>query len=499
MNLAELIGSISDLLWSMYFMVPVLFIGALYFSYKTKFVQFRLFKTAVKKIKMSGSHKTKKNEISSFQAFAIGVAARVGTGNMAGVAIALVVGGPGSIFWMWVMALLGGASAFIESTTAQLFKVYDSEVTFRGGPAYYIKNKLKRPKLAAAFAISLTFGYVYAMLGLQTNTTANAVANQILVFNDSANRTLILLIVGVVFASVTGYAIFSGTKKIAELSTYLVSIMTIVYFTMVGLVIILNISEVPGMISLIVSSALSPEALTGGAFGTIVSTGFRRGLVSNEAGQGTSANAAAAATTAHPASQGLIQALGVFTDTILVCSATAFAILLSGTELTGSDGIQITQTAFESTLGSFSSIILTGSLFFFAISTILGMYYYGQSNFEFLFGEGVGVKGYKITIIAFIFLSSVIQTKALWNFTDIATAIMALINVYALLHLIKYPLIALKDYEEQLANGIEDPVFDGSKYELTKDLEIWNQGSETDVKPQVAREELTYESPVIAK
>lgn len=475
MCIADLFATISDALWSMYFMVPILFFGALYFSIKTNFVQIRLFKTAIKKITKSGSHSTEEHEISSFQAFAIGVAARVGTGNMAGVALALVLGGPGSIFWMWVMAILGGASAFIESTTAQLFKVHDKEVGFRGGPAYYIKNVLNKPILAITFAGVLTFGYVYAMLGLQTNTTANAVANQIEVFNPTLNENVALIAIGLIFALITGYVIFSGTKKVAEYSTVIVSVMTLLYFSMVIMVLLLNITKVPSMIALIVSSALDPSAIAGGTFGTIVSIGFRRGLVSNEAGQGTSANAAAAASTAHPASQGLIQSLGVFTDTILVCSATAFVILLSGVDLVGSDGIVITQSAFDATLGSISSILLTFSLFFFALSTILGMYYYGQSNIEFIFGEKANLTLYKITIVGFIFFSSIVQTQALWNFTDIATATMALINMYALLNLTKYALVVLKDYESQLKAGVDDPEFNGSKYELTKDIEIWNK------------------------
>lgn len=475
MSIADLFATISDALWSMYFMVPILFLGALYFSYKTKFVQLRLFPTAIKKIKKSGSHEVGEHEISSFQAFAIGVAARVGTGNMAGVALALVLGGPGSIFWMWVMAILGGASAFIESTTAQLFKVRDKEVGFRGGPAYYIKNNLNKPVLGVVFASVLTFGYVYAMLGLQTNTTATAVANQLAQFNPDVNRHAILISIGLIFAVITGYVIFSGTKKVAEYSTVIVSVMTVLYFSMVIIVLALNITEVPAMIGLIVSSAFTPQAAAGGTFGTIVSIGFRRGLVSNEAGQGTSANAAAAASTNHPASQGLIQSLGVFTDTILVCSATAFVILLSGVDLVGSDGIAITQQAFDATLGTLSSVLLTFSLFFFALSTILGMYYYGQSNIEFIFGEDMNLKWYKISIVFFIFFSSIVQTQALWNFTDIATATMALINMYALFRMSKYAILLLKDYEEQLSNGVEDPTFDSSKYELTSDIEIWDK------------------------
>lgn len=478
MDLVTITATISNALWSVHFMVPILLCAAIYFSVRTRFVQFRLLKVSINKLRTSGSHATKENEISSFQAFAIGVAARVGTGNMAGVAIALVTGGPGAIFWMWIMALLGGATAFIESTNAQLFKIRDEEVSFRGGPAYYIRNVLNNKILASCFAIALTFGYVYAMLGLQTNTTAVAVANQITEFYPKSNEQFILIVIGLLFASITAYVIFSGTKKIAEYSTKIVTIMTAVYFTMVLLVIILNISAVPSMLWLIISSALSPSAFAGGTFGTMISIGFRRGLVSNEAGQGTSANAAAAATTNHPASQGLIQAMGVFTDTILVCSATAFAILLSGVDLVGTDGIKITQTAFEVTLGSLSSVILTFSLFFFALSTILGMYYYGQSNFEFLMKGQKGIKYYKISIVVFIFFSAIIKTQALWNFTDIATATMALINAYALIRLVKYPLLALKDYEHQLNDGVKDPIFDASKYELTKNLEIWDKSKE---------------------
>ncbi len=474
MDIADLLANISNALWSMYFMVPILLIGALYFSYKTRFVQFRLFKAAIRKITKSGTHKTADDEISSFQAFAIGVAARVGTGNMAGVAIAIVTGGPGAIFWMWIMALLGGATAFIEATTAQLFKVPDEEVRYRGGPAYYLKNQLNKPVLAVIFAATLTFGYVYAMLGLQTNTTAVAVASQLSSFNSDINTQIVLVVIGALFAVVTGYVIFSGTKEIAKSSTIIVSIMTVIYFGMVIMVIALNFTKIPAMFSLIVSSAFSAQSLVGGGLGTIISIGFRRGLVSNEAGQGTSANAAAAATTDHPVSQGLIQSLGVFTDTILVCSATAFVLLLSGIDMVGSDGIVLTQSAFETTLGHWSSILLTLSLFFFAISTILGMYYYGQSNFEFIFGGTKYLKLYKISVVVFIFFSAIVKTEALWNFTDIATALMALINVYALFKLRKYPLLLLKDYEQQLADGEDDPVFDATKYDLTKDLDMWN-------------------------
>ncbi len=474
MDLASILSNISNVLWSMMFMVPILLIGAIYFSFKTNFVQFRLFKLTIKQIKNSGISATESNEISSFQAFAIGVAARVGTGNMAGVAIALVAGGPGAIFWMWVMALLGAATAFIEATTAQLFKVKDEEVKYRGGPAYYIKNQLNMPKLATLFACTLTFCYVYAMLGLQTNTTAKAVSNQ---FQSilPAHSNFLLICTGLIFASITAYVIFSGTKRIANFSTIIVSIMTVLYFGMVILVIILNISKVPAMFTLIVTSAFNPHSIAGGTLGTIVSIGFRRGLVSNEAGQGTSANAAAAATTDHPVTQGLIQSLGVFTDTILVCSATAFVLLLSGINMSGSDGIVLTQQAFETTLGHWSSILLTLSLFFFAISTILGMYYYGQSNFEFIFNGSKHLKKYKISIVIFIFFSAIIETQALWNFTDIATAIMALINMYALIKLRKYPILLLKDYEHQLNAGIEEPVFDCQKYELTNELKLWEK------------------------
>lgn len=468
-----LFTNITNYLWSIYFLVPIIFIISVYFGIKTNFVQFRYFIPAIKSIIKKDKISPEENSVTSFQAFMIGLGARVGTGNIAGVALALVVGGPGAIFWMWLMALLGGATAFIEATVSQVFKVKDEEVMYRGGPSYYIDNILNKKNLAKTFAIILSFGYVFSMIGMQVNTVSTGIVNQMHVENNTHN-SLMLLSIGFLFAIFVGYVIFSGTKKIASFSAVIVSIMAVVYLSLGFLVIITNLEKIIPMFQLILSDALSITAFTSGTIGIAISTGFRRGIVSNEAGQGTSANAAASATTLHPVNQGFIQMTGVFFDTIIICSTTAFIILLSGTGLEGTNGIIIAQNALTKTLGNWSSIVLTFSLIFFSISTIIGVYYYGQTNLEYLNNGNKYLKYYKILILINILFFSVKGSEFVWTLIDFSTGIMALINIYALVKLRKYAFLLFGDYKKQKKDGIDDPKFDSSKYKETKDLKIWN-------------------------
>ncbi len=471
-----LIDQINNMLWSIYFLIPLLAGISIFFSYKTNFIQFRTIKTFLRTIFHPANYQNEEKQINSLQAFMIGLGARVGTGNMSGVALALVIGGPGAIFWMWSMAIFGASTAFIESTIAQLYKVSDDSIGFKGGPAYYINNKLRKKNLAKIFAITITFGYTFAMVGLQTNTVANAVKNEVESYFTLSNENLPLILIGLSFSLFTGYVIFSGTKKIAIYSTKIVSVMTVIYLLMMLSVVSINIEHLFSVFKLIITNALSWQAITGGTFGIMVSTGFKRGLVSNEAGQGTAANAAASATTSHPVGQGIIQAMGVFIDTLVISTATAFIILLADIPLEGTDGIYITQQALVVTLGENASILLTITLFFFAISTILGVYYYGQSNYRFLF-KNQKIKYYNIAIVIFIFFSAIFKSEFVWAITDLSAGIMVLINLYALYKLYPYALIALKDFEKQRKSKStsETIIFDSSKYEETKELEIWSK------------------------
>lgn len=458
------VENLTAIIWSVYVLVPILLLASTYFTYKTGFVQLRFLPHTIKLLTSSTTTGNDETSISSFQAFIIGLASRIGTGNLAGVATALITGGPGAIFWMWVAALFGAANAFIESTLAQLFKIADDETKYRGGPAYYITTALKNRPLAITFAtIFITF-FSLSIIALQANTITTSVSNILIpAFNFDSNITF--TVIGGILALVSGYVIFSGAQKIVDFSTIVVSAMAVVYLLMSFFVILLNFSALPSVIHLIVSSAFDPSSIAGGTLGAIVSTGFKRGLFSNEAGLGTAPNAAASADVKHPVVQGLIQSLGALIDTIVICSLTAGIILISGIPLEGNDGITITQLALQHTLGDASAIILTISIIFFAFSTILGIFFYAQSNYEFLVPSKRGLKQYKSLVIIFIFAGSITNSAFLWTLGDLGTGITGLINIIAILPLGKYSVLLLKDYQQQLKAGIKEPIFDSRNYE----------------------------------
>ncbi len=468
-----IVESLNAIIWSVYVLVPLLVIAAIYFSYKTRLVQLTFLPHTLKLL--VGSNKKKdKDSISSFQAFMVGLASRVGTGNLAGVAIALVAGGPGAIFWMWIAALLGSACSFVESTLAQLYKVPDDETKYRGGPAYYIKYALNNKKLAMVFAFVFISMITISISSIQANTINMSLSNLFIpMFNIEPST--VKLIIAIILTLLSAYVIFGGAKKVVKFSTVVVSIMAIVYLGMALLVMILNITQLPAIISLIFTSAFNPQSVIGGSIGGIISVGFKRGLFSSEAGLGSVPNAAASADVKHPIVQGLIQSLGALIDTIVICSFTAFIILISGTPLEGTDGITITQKALLSTLGEFSAIILTISIVLFAFSTILGVYFYGQTNYEFLFPSKKGLKLYKLIVVCFIFVASLANSELLWAFGDLGNGITALINIFVIAKLFKYVKILFDDYKSQLKNNIKEPVFDSRKFEEFKHLEVWHQ------------------------
>lgn len=463
----DILLSISDFIWSQYVLIPLLLGTGLYFTIRTGALQVRLLPQMVKSITEKPENMGEK-DISPFQAFAVGLASRVGTGNLAGVAIAISIGGPGAVFWMWIVAILGSVSAFIESTLAQLYKVRDEEVEFRGGPAYYMQNGLKSRKMGVTFAvlISLCFGLIFN--AVQANTVSGAFAKTL-----GFEGTTFPIVLGIALVLLTGYILFGGAKRIANFSSVIVPIMATLYLILALIVIILRIDQIPTVFNMIIQDAFNLNSAVGGGIGITLIQGVKRGLFSNEAGMGSAPNAAASATTNHPAKQGLIQSFGVYIDTLVVCSATAFIILSSGIDTNGaSDGIALTMDALASVLGNWSIIFLSIAIFFFAFSSILGNYYYAQSNIEFIKYSPKLVNAFKVVVLAMVFWGSVASSDTVWAMADLFMGLMAILNIVAILLLGKQALICLKDYEVQLKAG-KNPEFDAGKYEELKDLEIW--------------------------
>jgi AGCS family alanine or glycine:cation symporter len=447
----------------------------LFFSFKSKFVQIRYFKEMFRLLGEGASksgrekHKGKKG-VSSFQAFCISTASRVGTGNLAGVAIAIASGGPGAVFWMWLIALIGGASSFVESTLAQIYKVED-EHGFRGGPAYYMEKALNKKWMGIIFSILITISYGLVFNSVQANTIS-------LAFEQAFGVNT--LIIGLILAVLTSLIIFGGVKRIARASEIIVPIMAITYVIVALFVILKNIGSIPSIFSLIIENAFGIKQVVGGGLGAAVLMGIKRGLFSNEAGMGSAPNAAATANVTHPAKQGLIQTLGVFTDTILICSATSFIVLISGSYLKSDlTGIQLTQTALSSQVGSWGNTFIAICIFLFAFSSVIGNYYYGETNIEFLKGSKTSLFLYRICVIGMVIFGSIAKIQIVWDMADLFMGFMAIINLIAITMLSKIAFAALKDYDRQKKQGIE-PVFYADSIEGLNNIECWPTREESE-------------------
>lgn len=438
--ISEFISFSNNILWS-YILIFLLISLGLFFTLKTRFVQFRYLKEMFKLLGSSISSETE--GISSFQAFCISTASRVGTGNLAGVALAISLGGPGSIFWMWLIALIGGASSFIESTLAQVFKVKDKD-GYRGGPAYYMKIGLNKPWMGIIFSILITICFGLVFNSVQSNTVS-------LAFQEAFGINTKLT--GIFLTIITAAVIFGGVKRIAKVSEFIVPIMALAYIFVSLFVVVKNISLVPNIFSLIIKNAFGIKEIAGGTLGAALRMGIKRGLFSNEAGMGSAPNAAATAEVEHPVHQGLIQTLGVFTDTILICSCTAFIILISGAYTDKSlTGIQLTQIALSSEVGSWAKTFIAVCIFMFAYSSILGNYYYGESNIEFISENKLMLTIYRIFVIGMVLLGSLVQIQIVWDMADLFMGLMAILNLIAIILLSKIAFDVLKDYEIQKSN-----------------------------------------------
>ncbi len=468
----DLITLLNDALWT-YVLIGALVCCGLWFTWKTRGVQFRMVGEMLRLLGDSTSTPDVVTEqlqnhkhISSFQAFAVSVATRVGTGNLAGVATAIAIGGPGAVFWMWVIALLGSATAFVESTLGQLFKQHHHD-SFIGGPAYYILKGLHCRWMAYLFAILLTITFGLSYNSIQSNTICGAMQQA---FGWSP------LVVGIVLSLVALVIVFGGIHRIAHVSSVLVPVMAIGYFVLVIVVIILNVEHIPHVFHVIASDAFGLEQGIGGALGATIMNGVKRGLFSNEAGEGSAPNVAATATVSHPVKQGLIQALGVFTDTLLVCSCTAFVILISGLyDSPELNGIALTQAALQSEIGAAGPYFIAVAILLFAFSSIIGNYYYGEANIRFMTNDSRVLTIYRIfsggVMVMFGALASL---DVVWNLGDLCMALLTACNLIAIVKLGKYVFRLLDDYQSQKRRGIKNPTFHRNQLpEIADDLSCW--------------------------
>ncbi len=463
--ISQLISGVNDIIWT-YILILALLGCALFFTIKTSFVQFRMIGEMVRLLADStGKQEGREHHISSFQAFAVSLASRVGTGNLAGVATAITIGGPGAIFWMWIIALLGASSAFVESTLAQLFKSHGKQ-SFVGGPAYYMNKGLKQPWMGTLFAILIVFTFGFAFNSVQSNTICAAFEGA---FNFDSTT------IGLILSIVTLIIIFGGIQRIAKVSSVIVPIMALGYIILALYIVISNISMIPHVFSMIINSAFGVEQAVGGGIGIAISQGIKRGLFSNEAGMGSAPNVAATADVTHPVKQGLIQTLGVFTDTIIICSCTAFIILCSGVNLDENlNGIQLTQASLESQIGSVGSVFVAIAILFFAYSSILGNYYYGEANIRYITSKKWIVQLYRIAVGGMVMFGALASLELAWNLADLTMALMALCNLIAIVLLSKYAFRLLDDYRNQKRRGIKEPTFTKDKMkDIEDEIECW--------------------------
>jgi len=461
MTFNDILTELNNIMYT-YILIIMLVGAGVYFTIRTRGVQFRLFGDGLKSMIAPKDKGENGKKVSSFQALMISTASRVGTGNIAGIATAIATGGPGAVFWMWLMALLGGASAFVESTLAQVYKVKENGA-FRGGPSYYMEKALGKRWLGVLFSVLLIICFAYGFNGLQSYNMSSTLEYYIADYSN----TVWPMAVGIVLAVATGLIIWGGTHRIGVISSVVVPVMASIYILMGLVIIVMNITELPGVIALIIREAFDVKAIMGGFAGSAVVTGIKRGLFSNEAGMGSAPNASAAAEVDHPVKQGLVQVISVFIDTIMICSSTAFMLLLSDVEgVAGKlDGIPFVQRAIESNVGQWGIHFITVSIFAFAFTSVIGNYCYAESNILFIKNNKVLLHVFRVTCVLAVFLGAQADFSVVWNIADITMGFMAIVNIIAIFLLGKIAFKVLGHYEQQKKEG-KDPVFYEDEVEL---------------------------------
>ncbi|MBY4677713.1 alanine/glycine:cation symporter family protein [Marinobacterium arenosum] len=460
---------LNDLLWGKVLIVALIGLG-IWFTVASRFVQFRYFGRMFKIF--SESRTDKHGHLSSFQALLLSVAGRVGGGNIAGVAVAITLGGPGAIFWMWLVGLMGMATSYFECTLAQTYKNAEPDGSYRGGPAYYITRGLgKQWKwLAALYSVLLLVTFGFGFTALQSYSVATS-------FNDAFGIPVVAT--GVAMTLIVGLIIFGGIKRIAKVAEVLVPVMALGYLAITLVVLALNVGEIPAVFSLIINSAFGLEQAVGGGIGAAILMGVKRGLFSNEAGLGSAPNVAAVAYVPHPANQGIVQAFSVFIDTLILCSCTAFIILLGGVYEPGNavdlGGVALTQASLADHVGEWGRVFVSIALMLFGFSTILYNYYLGENSLNFFSEENKTLfTVFRIAVIGLCLWGSTTDLGTVFAFADVTMGLLALANLFALAMLFKPGLRIMKDFDDQLAAGNDKPVFDPQKFaDLDIDAGAW--------------------------
>lgn len=470
--LAELVLATSNTVWSWLFYLLVA-VG-LVITVLTRGVQFRLIKEMFRAIvEPSGKEADGRKGISSFRAFTVSAASRVGTGNIAGVSLAISMGGPGAVFWMWFIAGLGAASAFAESLLGQLYKQKGKD-SYIGGPAYYMQRGLNARWLGLIFVVFIVVTYAFVFVAVQTNSIVDATTNSLGISISAGEGMGTRILIGLVVMLLTGLIIFGGIRVISSVTELMVPVMALLYLFLGVLVVALNLDQLPHMFTMIVKGAFGIEEFVSGGMGAALSWGMRRGLLSNEAGIGTAPNAGATASISHPAKQGFVQALGVYFDTWLVCSITAFIVLLSNPSFgEEAQGASLTQSALSQQLGGWSIHFLTVAIALFAFSSIVGNYYYGESNVRFVSENKLAMFIFRCTVLAFVFLGAIASLDLVWNLADLLNAGMVVVNLFAVSLLMPQVLKLLRNYEVQRKAGLE-PIFKASDMPEIKNLAAWD-------------------------
>ena len=469
--LIGLTGQVSDFLYT-YILVILLVFTGVSFTIRTKAVQIRYIKDMLTQL-TERKHVKGERSISSFQALMVSTASRVGTGNIAGIATAVATGGPGAVFWMWAMAVVGAASAFIESTLAQIWKVRGKDGEFRGGPAYYIERALGKRWLGVLFAILLIICYAYGFNGLQAFNMASAL--EYYIPDYATNGAAVAL--GIVLMVMTAFVIFGGSKRISVIASIIVPVMAIAYVGLAIAITVMNIGLLPEVFSVIFASAFDFQAIFGGFAGSVIMLGIKRGLFSNEAGMGSAPNAAATASVSHPVKQGLVQSLSVYIDTLVICTCSAFMVLIfyvqSGNTFGDLNGMPLVQMAVNAGVGEMGIHFVTFAIFAFAFSSLIGNYFYAEGNIRFITKSTTVLTVFRLTCLAAIMVGCLNNFTLAWNFADITMGFMAIVNLVAILLLGKWALKALDDYTAQRKRG-EDPVFVADRIEGMPKTECWH-------------------------
>lgn len=460
-------------------MVVLLIVCGLYYSFLTRFVQFRMLNSVFKILTEKNEGHTKEH-ISPFQALMISTASRVGIGNIAGISLALATGGAGALFWMWVMAFFGGASAFAESTLAQVYKSKDDTGGFKGGPAYYIKKALGSHFFGTFFAFILIITYAYGFNGLQSQTMTSSFKIYYDMFNPNATVDFASsswsMTIGIILTIFGAWMFFSHHTKIGKISSLIVPFMALAYILLAVIAVLMNFDKIPSVVHMVLQSAFDFKAIFGGFAGSALVIGIKRGLFSNEAGMGSAPNAAAAALTSHPAKQGIIQAFSVLID-VIVCTSSGFLVLFSTAYLgLGQSkidgGMPLVQEAMREYYGSFGIHFITIAIVLFAVTSLIGNYYYAQANVKYLTNSKFAMNLFRITAVAMIFIGSQMNLKLAWNLADLTMAFMATTNIISLLLLGGIVNKVLKDFYTQQKSGT-DPKFNASKLGI-KNAECWD-------------------------